>query len=185
MGLWRRIRSRAGRGSASGAPQPSAVVDGLTVDLADLVQRRCAQWEERFRVRGIGLAVSLQPARVVGAGDELALALEALLQNALRFSDRGDHVDVVVRGDGERVALEVRDTGIGMLPEDVEKAFDRFHRGGLGRARRVGGSGLGLAIARDVAHGHGGAIRCDSVPGEGSVFCLHLPAAGPDDAGAG
>ncbi|MEJ7893277.1 MAG: ATP-binding protein [Solirubrobacteraceae bacterium] len=179
MRFWRRASSRAATPATASAEEARAATDGVVLDLADLVTRRCEVWQPRFRARGKSLEVTVEPVAVAGAADELALVLDALLSNAMRFSDHGDHVCVVLRLVGEGALLEVSDTGIGMLPEEMGKVFDRFYRGSLGRDRALGGSGLGLTIARELARAHRGDISCDSVAGEGSAFRLRLPAAAP------
>jgi signal transduction histidine kinase len=181
MSLWRRARRRAAAGDDLAAP---AAIDGMVVDLADLVERRCEVWWPRFRARGIELEAAVGPACVVGAADELAIALDALLSNAMRFSDHGDHVSVSVRARQSDVLLQVADTGVGILAEEVGRVFNRFFRGSLARERTLGGSGLGLTIAKEFIEAHGGDIRCASVAGEGSCFSVFLPPA-PSDAVAG
>lgn len=78
--------------------------------------------------------------------------------------------------------MDVTDTGTGIPAEDLVHVFDRFWRGEKSRSRRTGGSGLGLAIVRKLAEAHGGSATAASVPGEGSVFTLRLPADRPGHA---
>ena len=79
--------------------------------------------------------------------------------------------------DGDRVALVVRDHGIGIPSRDLERIFERFYRVDRARSRDTGGTGLGLAIVRHVAQVHGGEITVQSREGEGSTFTLNLPIA--------
>jgi signal transduction histidine kinase len=78
-----------------------------------------------------------------------------------------------VREDGDRVALEVSDTGVGIPEDQLPLIFERFHRADPSRSE--GGSGLGLSIARQIAESHGGQIMVESTPGKGSTFTLLLP----------
>lgn len=120
--------------------------------------------------------------------DRMRQVLANLVGNALKFTPEGGTVTVGAREVGGRVTLFVRDTGPGIAPEHLARVFDRFwHERG---AARVRGTGLGLAIAKGIVEAHGGSIRAESVPGEGSTFLVTLPASGapgpraPADAGA-
>lgn len=128
-----------------------------------------------------------------GSPAQLRQVLLNLVSNAVKFTDQGE-VAITARvepatsdgvletnyGGGPAAAgvrwvvVEVRDTGPGIPPEDVERVFDRFYRGDPARARPPG-TGLGLAIARMLVEGHGGTIAVDSVPGLGSTFRVRLP----------
>jgi signal transduction histidine kinase len=96
-----------------------------------------------------------------------------LLDNAVRYTPEGGTVTVGVREDGERVALEVSDTGVGITEDQLPLVFERFHRADPSRSE--GGVGLGLSIARQIAESHGGRIRAESTPGAGSTFTFLLP----------
>jgi two-component system, OmpR family, sensor kinase len=96
-----------------------------------------------------------------------------LLDNAVRYTPEGGNVTVGVREDGDRVALEVSDTGVGIPEDQLPLIFERFHRADPSRSE--GGAGLGLSIARQIAEAHGGQIRVESTPGKGSTFTLLLP----------
>jgi len=100
--------------------------------------------------------------------------LQNLLGNAVDHGE-GRPVVVYVDSDADAVAIAVRDYGIGMSPEELERVFDRFWRADPSRQRSTGGTGLGLAIATEDAHLHGGTLDVWSVEGEGSCFRLTLP----------
>lgn len=104
----------------------------------------------------------------------LVQALGNLLVNAVNATPSGGSVTLEVRGTPEAVVLGVRDTGVGIEPEELPLLFDRFRRG---RASSHRGSGLGLGIAKGIAEAHGGSIRVESRPGAGSLFELVLPRA--------
>jgi two-component system, OmpR family, sensor kinase len=96
-----------------------------------------------------------------------------LLDNAVRYTPEGGNVTVGVREDGDQVALEVSDTGVGIPEDQLPLIFERFHR--ADPSRSDDGAGLGLSIARQIAESHGGQIRAESTPGEGSTFTFLLP----------
>lgn len=100
-----------------------------------------------------------------------------LLGNAIEHGE-GRPIVVTVDSDQQSVALGVRDYGLGMKPEDVERVFDRFWRADPSRTRTIGGTGLGLSIALGDARLHGGELAVWSAPGRGTNFVLTLPRKG-------
>jgi two-component system sensor histidine kinase SenX3 len=145
------------------------------------VQLVIAEAVERLRPvadhRSIRLEVD-EPAyavAVVGDRRQLVSAVHNLLDNAIKYSESGSSVNVVVRHDGEAIEIEVADHGIGIPSRDLERIFERFYRVDRARSRDTGGTGLGLAIVRHVASNHGGDVRVMSSEGAGSTFTLRLP----------
>jgi signal transduction histidine kinase len=104
--------------------------------------------------------------------------LSNLIANALRYTPRGGRVGVVVRADVSGVAIEVRDTGAGIAPEQIDRIFDRFYKSAESR-----GAGLGLAIAKQLVEAHGGQISATSVVGEGTTIRFTLPVEVPSPPG--
>ena len=132
--------------------------------------------------QGITIDVEEPPKRLVVSGDrrQLVSAIYNLLDNGVKYSDRGSTVQVRARTDGRFVDIEVGDHGIGIPRRDLERVFERFYRVDRARSRETGGTGLGLAIVRHVASNHSGDVRVESTEGEGSTFTLRLPVgAGP------
>jgi CheY-like chemotaxis protein len=117
---------------------------------------------------------------------KLAQILRNLISNALKFTEEGD-VQVSARFDPESeiMTFAVRDTGIGIAPKDQERIFDEFSQVDTRVQRRVKGTGLGLPLSRSLAELLGGSLRVESVPGQGSVFTLSIPARLSDAARAG
>jgi signal transduction histidine kinase len=109
--------------------------------------------------------------------ERLSLALDAILENAVRHTRDGDVIELSVEdGDPERVArLVVTDTGTGIAGDDLPYVFDRFRSG---RAVPARGTGLGLALVDAVVRAHGGTVAVRSEPGRGSEFTLTLPSPG-------
>jgi two-component system sensor histidine kinase TctE len=124
-----------------------------------------------------GKQLSLQapdkPVRVVGNAEMLAAAARNLVENALRYTPRGQTVNVVVESEGG-VRLEVHDAGPGVTPDAQQHMFERFWRG----QDRGGGAGLGLAIVQEVAVQHGGKVEVARSAMGGALFRLILPASG-------
>jgi len=127
----------------------------------------------------------IEPATVVGDADRLGLALDALVENAVKHTGPGDEIRLGARRQGDLVAIVVADSGTGMPAGQLEGVFARFARLDESRSRDLGGVGLGLTIVKAIAQAHGGTVAVRSTPGGGSVFQLLLPLEdAPDPAGA-
>jgi len=127
----------------------------------------------------------LDPVLVTADRERLGLAVDALLENAVRHTAEGEEIrlEVVRDRDGETARMIVADGGEGILPAELDRIFGRFRSGSqLGGTR---GTGLGLALVRAVARAHGGDVRVRSAPGEGSEFALVLPVRPPPAPGPG
>jgi two-component system phosphate regulon sensor histidine kinase PhoR len=100
-----------------------------------------------------------------------------LVHNAVKFTPSGGRITVLASPAGDFVEFQVRDTGVGVNPEDLPRLFERFYK--ADRARRSEGTGLGLAIAKHIVHAHGGSIWAEANDGGGTVFVFQLPVSGP------
>lgn len=131
--------------------------------------------------KGLTLTVGLPDKPIAFRSDELKLRqiLVSLLGNAVKFSDRG-MVSLLVRAEGGEVLFEVRDGGIGIEAEHLERIFDPFWQVHQTSNRITGGSGLGLCVSRRLARLLGGDVAVASVAGEGSTFTLRLPVDRPE-----
>lgn len=113
---------------------------------------------------------------VVGRHKELVQVITNLLDNAVRYSEQGQIlIETLWQNEDQTVTCSIKDNGIGILPEDMPKIFDRFYRGQESMRRQISGSGLGLSIVREIVEQHNGRIAVTSVPGEGATFTLSLP----------
>ena len=113
---------------------------------------------------------------IAGTHAELLSAMGNLVNNAIRYTPTGGRVLVTwkINADGEG-EFSVTDSGPGIAPEHIGRLTERFYRVDRSRSRETGGTGLGLAIVKHVVQRHGGRLRIDSAPGEGSTFCILLP----------
>jgi heavy metal sensor kinase len=130
----------------------------------------------RADARNVRLEVD-SPAGVVALVDAARLrqALDNLVENALRFAPQGTAVELVARRTGDRVVIEVSDSGPGFPATFLPHAFERFRRADQSRARQDGGTGLGLAIVSSIAEAHGGRAGAKNRPGGGATVWLDLP----------
>jgi two-component system phosphate regulon sensor histidine kinase PhoR len=126
----------------------------------------------------VHLEIGAQPPLLLADEDLVRLALRHLLDNAIRFTPSGGQVVLGLSADDEQVTVYVRDTGMGIPPDEQPRVFERFYRGREAIAAGIPGNGLGLAVVRAVAEAHGGRAWVESVPGEGSTFYVALPRAG-------
>ena len=130
----------------------------------------------RHLARGQSIDIEgLEPALVEGDPDRLKELLLILLDNALRYTPSGGRVTLDLRRNGKTAEVTVRDTGVGIAPEDLPRVFERFYRTDPARARDPGGTGLGLSIARWIVEQHGGNVWLESQPGRGTTATVRLP----------
>ena len=117
---------------------------------------------------------SLAPVRVEADPERLRIALDALLENAVKYTEIGDTIEISSRLVGGKRVIEVRDEGCGIPPDAIDRIFDRFARADDARSRGAGGAGLGLAIVDAIAKAHRGACRVQS-DARGTILSLELP----------
>jgi signal transduction histidine kinase len=110
---------------------------------------------------------------LMGDRNRLLQVLANLLDNAIKYTEAGGRVSVEADHQDNEVSIIVRDTGIGIPPEDLGKVWDRFYRGDKSRTQR--GLGLGLSLVKATIQAHQGKVEVSSEPGRGSRFTIHLP----------
>ena len=152
-------------------------------DVRDVLDDAAAAVSAQAAASGLELVVHVRPdvpATVVTDGARLRQILTNLLSNAVKFTERGRIVATVtldrLAADGAgALAVEVRDTGIGIAPDALGAVFQPFTQVDSSTTRRAGGTGLGLAISYRLAELLGGTLQAESAPGRGSTFRLQLP----------
>ena len=136
--------------------------------------RRAAEEKEQT-IRFERLPGLPDPLRIEGDRDRLEQLLLNIVGNAIKYTPHGGQVTVTLAPDKDRLAIHVRDTGIGIPEKDLDRIFERFYRVDKARSRQMGGTGLGLAIAKEIAMLHGGTISARSKVGEGSEITVRVP----------
>jgi two-component system phosphate regulon sensor histidine kinase PhoR len=144
----------------------AAAVDAVLVPFEAEVARKRLRVVRR-------LPAGLPP--VAAHRERVERAIRNLVDNAVKFSPEGGAIEISARARGGEVALDVRDDGPGVPPEDAARIFERFYRVEKSRSREAGGTGLGLAIVKHIMQQAGGAVAVRSEPGRGATFTLTFP----------
>lgn len=110
--------------------------------------------------------------RIMGVEEQLNQVAINLIDNAIKYTPTGGRVEVTLDSDSQWVILVVRDNGIGIPKEDLERIFERFYRVDKARTRQMGGTGLGLSIVRHIVKAHAGQIDVVSEVGVGTTFTV-------------
>ena len=157
------------------AGEPRLKIRPLSVgSLLDVV---CADFTARAEQQQISIVPKLADQNAVVMGDDgrLRQVFSILIDNALRYSNAGDKIEVRMKRQQQEIVVTVRDSGIGLSKEEARQAFQRFFRSGQaqGHAR---GTGLGLPVAKAIVEAHKGSITLEGKPGKGALATVILPA---------
>jgi len=178
--------------------EKSRSLDGMIDSLLDFARMETAEWQlthKRVRAADFLLAMGKRfsedalllgrtlscsvdiPAETEVSMDEALVtrALENLVSNAVRYTDAGGTIEITATSSPDRITLAVRDGGMGIPAEEIERIFDPFYRGT--GSRREDGHGLGLAVVKWVIESHGWSIGVSSRVGEGATFTVTMPLA--------
>jgi signal transduction histidine kinase len=166
----RRLSSRMLLLASAGSP---GFLDLATLGVDSIVIEALDRWGYTTRRWRLG---EVAEATVLGDRGRLAVALDALLENAIAHTDKDDRIELSARVEDGHVILAVADSGCGIPEADLERIFGRFSRAAPYRSREVGGFGLGLPTATAIAEAHHGSVRVNSAVGKGSTFELLIPA---------
>jgi signal transduction histidine kinase len=152
-------------------------LDRQPTDIAELITESVQALAPLAEESGVTLTSEVGVLPLVSADSvRLRQVLFNLLTNALRHTPAGGAVAVSAMSDGTNLCLEVRDSGEGLSPDQLEVVFERFYRADSSRSRETGGSGLGLAIVKAICEAHGGRVQAGSAgKGRGSTFTVTLP----------
>ncbi|MCE1195564.1 HAMP domain-containing histidine kinase [bacterium] len=147
------------------------------IDVAKVLGQVAAALAPLAEKKGQSLELSLNLGAASVRGDESWFfhAVQNLVENAIKYTPAGGAVVVEAASDERDLRIAVRDNGIGIAPEDIDRIFERFYRADKSRGSETGGSGLGLAIAKDIISLFNGEITVESAPGSGSVFTVRIP----------
>jgi PAS domain S-box-containing protein len=152
--------------------------DKTLLDLHGVVQEAHEYMQHYVEQHGVPMRLSLAhtPPYIVANRDDIGLALVNLIHNAIEACLDGGHVTVATTVEEEHVQIQVRDTGVGLSQEELQKVFDPFYT----TRQETGGTGLGLSLTHRIITDHRGSIELQSVLGQGTTVCVHLPLAPPE-----
>ena len=150
----------------------------LPVSLAKIVADMVKYRQDAAQTAELMLEMHLEPDLPLISGDpyQLRLALDCLLDNALKFTPKGGRVEMQAYTEPGWVCLSVTDTGIGLSREETKRIFFPFYQLDGSSTRRYGGLGLGLSVVEAVVKEHAGRVEVESQPGQGSCFTVKIPA---------
>jgi len=144
--------------------------------VAELINEAVDLVKTTSEAKGISVsAKDIPEVLVLGDSEQLIMAINNLLENAINYSPENTKVSVSVTINEDIVEIVVADQGIGIPEEAQDRIFERFYRVDPARSRETGGTGLGLSIVKHVASNHGGDVKVWSSPNVGSSFALRLP----------
>ncbi|MGD8368992.1 MAG: HAMP domain-containing sensor histidine kinase, partial [Desulfobacterales bacterium] len=149
-------------------------IDRQIVDISSLIEKVVDLYQLVAEEKGIEF-ITHTPDRLLVAVDatRIGQALANMIDNANKFTPRGGRVTLEASQDNEKVAIRIRDTGIGIAPEELDRIWERLYRGEQGRSEK--GIGLGLSLVKGIVDAHAGRVEVVSEPGKGSTFILTLP----------
>jgi two-component system sensor histidine kinase VicK len=142
--------------------------------LSDLLQDMIQ--EAKLTVSGHRITlVPCEPVTITADREKIASVISNLLSNAVKYSPRGEVIEIQYSKEIENVTISVRDEGMGIKPQHLEKLFDRFYRVETKHTQHISGFGIGLYLSAEIVQRHGGKIWVDSEIGKGSTFYFSLP----------
>ena len=142
------------------------------LDLTEIVQSICEEQQEKAQDT-VCIRLNLKDAVSTGDISLIAIVIQNLVENAVKFSRPQGEVEVETGEAENEVFVKVTDHGIGILPENMQKIFRRFYK--CDKSRNAEGFGLGLALSMKIVEKHEGRLGVESTYGSGSVFTLYLP----------
>ncbi|MBP8019311.1 MAG: response regulator, partial [Hylemonella sp.] len=155
----------------------SMTLERIAFDVNAMIAEVRAIVAERASEKGLNFVVELSPdvpQFIMGDPTRLRQVLINLLVNAIKFTEKGS-IELRQGTDGGQLIFSIRDSGIGMDSDALDRLFQPFSQADQTITRRYGGTGLGLVISKELVEGMGGSIEVDSAPGAGTCFWVHLP----------
>lgn len=144
------------------------------VDLHDIIDTAVGTIKSQYEKKRLNIRTDIPEAlsNINVDKDRINQVFVNLLSNALKFTQEGGNVEIRASEFEKYIEVYVKDNGIGIPPDKIDKIFNKFYWAGNNSTHQPGSAGLGLAITRGIMEGHGGSIRVESTPSKGSVFIL-------------
>lgn len=144
------------------------------VDIKDVIEESANLLRNNIEEKGLKLFLEVESEILKVDKFKMSQVFVNFIKNAMNYTDEG-RIEILGKRVHNEYEILIKDTGIGIRPEDYDKIFKRFYRVDKARSRDSGGSGLGLSICKNVVHKHEGRIMVSSVIDEGTTFTIHLP----------
>ena len=152
------------------------------LDVGDLIGSIISTHEAFVSESGLKLVYEVERGvRVRGDADMIRQATANLISNAVRYTPEGGTITVSVSRNEGMCAIAVRDTGIGLSPDEAKMVFSRFWRADAGRTRERGGLGIGLSVVKEIVDRHNGRVLVEGEKGKGACFTILLPLYSEDE----
>ena len=147
------------------------------IDIGPLLQEIVSTIQDRVRHKDFVIQVEIEKPLPSIKVDRAAItqAITNLIDNAIKYSGEAKNIFVRAFAENQYLIITVKDFGIGIRKEEIDKVFERFYRGGDELTRTVKGSGLGLTLVKQIVEVHHGNVNVESEPGHGSTFSIRLP----------
>jgi len=144
------------------------------MELRDIIDAAVGTMKTQYQKKGLKITIDVPEdlPRINADKDRIIQVFVNLLSNALKFTQEGGNVEIRAHESENHIEVQVKDDGVGIPPEKIDKIFDKFYQVNNTSTRPFDGSGLGLAITKGIMEAHGGTIRAKSAPSRGSVFIL-------------
>ena len=158
------------------ADSKQMVLQKEEVEIDEFIKNIGKTYEELFSVEEKKFLLNLNYNKMVSIDtNKMYQVIVILLDNALKYTEKGDSVEIATYLKDNKCIIEVKDTGIGISDEAIAHIFERFYREDKARSRETGGSGLGLSIADMIVTSHGGTIKASHNGEKGTIFTIRLP----------
>jgi two-component system phosphate regulon sensor histidine kinase PhoR len=157
---------------------PVEVVERKPVDMAELIKKCATRFSQEAEKKEITVEYQIDEdlPQILGDEKELDMAFSHLISNAIKFNEKGGKVSLEIQGMGDRIVMNVSDTGAGIPEKKLPKIFDRFYQVDGSTTRKHEGIGIGLYLVKNILEKHSGSIWVESEVGSGSKFISVLPA---------
>lgn len=151
-------------------------IEQKKVDLTEMLSSVVQTHQAYIHDAALNLEFEYDPhVYVFGDADLLRQATANLISNAVRYTPEGGTITIMARKGDLMGQIVVKDTGIGLTPEEAKLVFQRFWRADSGRARATGGLGIGLSVVKEIVEQHNGWVRVEGRPNEGACFTIYIP----------
>lgn len=151
-------------------------IEQKKVDLTEMLSSVVQTHQAYIHDAGLNLEFEYDPhVYVFGDADLLRQATANLISNAVRYTPEGGTITIMARKGDLMGQIVVKDTGIGLTPEEAKLVFQRFWRADSGRARATDGLGIGLSVVKEIVEQHNGWVRVEGRPNEGACFTIYIP----------